>query len=183
MRIVRTDAELQTPHLDSELRKAGHDLTLLPDGISESEFCRAVAEADLLLMCYQPISATVIAAAKNLKGIVKYGVGIDAIDIPAAMVRGIPVVNIPEYAEETVAEGAFSMMLALAKRLPALQTQMQTKGWAWPEERWLARDLAESTVGIVGLGRIGRSMARMAGAGFRANVVAYSPHTDQSIFD
>ena len=48
----------------------------------------------------------VIEAANKLKGIVKYGVGIDAIDIPAAAAKGIPVVNIPEYAEETVAEGA-----------------------------------------------------------------------------
>ncbi|SMX23757.1 2-hydroxyacid dehydrogenase [Boseongicola aestuarii] len=183
MKIVRTDSELCTPHLDAELRKAGHDLTLLPDGISESDLCRAVAQADLLLMCYQPITSAVIAAAKNLKGIVKYGVGIDAIDIPSAIARGIPVVNIPEYAEETVAEGAFTMMLSLAKRVPALHHQMQTKGWAWPEERWLARDLAESTVGIIGLGRIGRSMARMAGAGFRANVIGYSPHTEQSVFD
>ncbi|MCV0427074.1 MAG: C-terminal binding protein, partial [Roseibium sp.] len=89
--------------------------------------------------------------------------------------HNIPVVNIPEYAEETVAEGAFSLMIALAKRLPALGRQMQTKGWAWPEPEWIGRDLAESTVGIIGLGKIGKSMARMAGAGFRANVIAYNP--------
>jgi D-3-phosphoglycerate dehydrogenase len=57
----------------------------------------------------------VIAGAEKLKGIVKYGVGIDAIDIPAATARGIPVVNVPEYAEETVAEGACALMVALAK--------------------------------------------------------------------
>jgi len=55
----------------------------------------------------------VIEAARKLKGIVKYGVGIDAIDIAAATARGIPVVNVPEYAEETVAEGAFALMIAL----------------------------------------------------------------------
>ena len=177
MRIVRTDSKLQTPHLDDALRVAGHDLILLPDGASEDAVCAAVADADLLLMCYTPITARVIAAAQKLKGIVKYGVGIDAIDIPAAGARGIPVVNIPEYAENTVAEGAFTLMLALAKRLPALHGQMQSKGWAWPEPEWLGRDIAGSTVGIVGLGRIGRSMARMAGAGFGARVLAYSPHT------
>ena len=183
MKIVRTDAELQTPHLDEALRAAGHDLVLLPDGVSEGDLCAAVAEADLLLMCYTPITAAVMDAATQLKGIVKYGVGIDAIDIPAAIARGIPVVNIPEYAEETVAEGAFTLMLALAKRLPALHGQMQGTGWAWPEPQWMGRDIAGSTVGIIGLGRIGQSFARMAGAGFRARVVAYSPHTDQSVFD
>ncbi|MES0883864.1 C-terminal binding protein [Roseibium sp. SCP14] len=175
MKIVRTDRELQLPVVDSELRKAGHNLVLLPDGIAEDELLREVADADLLLKCYTPITRRVIEAARNLRGIVKYGVGIDAIDIPAAIEHGIPVVNIPEYAEETVAEGAFSLMISLAKRLPALGRQMQAEGWAWPEPEWIGRDLAESTVGIIGLGKIGRSMARMAGAGFRANVVAYNP--------
>ena len=68
----------------------------------------------------------------KLKGIVKYGVGIDAIDIAAAMARGIPVVNVPEYAEETVAEGAFALMIALAKKLMPIGREMDAKGWAWP---------------------------------------------------
>lgn len=183
MRIIRTDAELRTPHLDADLRRLEHDLTVLPDGIGEAAFCDAVGEADLILMCYTPITARVIAAAPRLRGIVKYGVGIDAIDIPAAMARGIPVVNIPDYAEETVAEGAFMLMLALARNLTALDRQMQRVGWAWPELAWLGRDIVGSTVGIIGLGRIGQSMARMAGAGFRAEVIAYSPHTPDAVFE
>jgi D-3-phosphoglycerate dehydrogenase len=175
MKIIRTDLELETPHIDATLRAAGHDLTLLPDGIAEDALIEAVRDADLLLMCYTPITARVIAAANRLKGIVKYGVGIDAIDIPAARARGIAVVNIPEYAEETVAEGAFALMIALAKKLMPLQREMQTQGWTWPEARWLASDIAGKTVGLVGLGKIGRSMARMAGAGFRARVLAYDP--------
>ncbi|MEM9631113.1 MAG: C-terminal binding protein [Pseudomonadota bacterium] len=175
MKIVRTDRELCLPVVDRELRAAGHDLVLVPDGISEDDLLREVADADLLLMCYTPISRRILQAAKSLRGIVKYGVGIDAIDIPAAIEHSVPVVNIPEYAEETVAEGAFSLMISLAKRLPALGRQMQSEGWAWPEPEWIGRDLAESTVGIIGLGKIGRSMARMAGAGFRANVIAYNP--------
>jgi D-3-phosphoglycerate dehydrogenase len=176
MKIIRTDRELETPHVDATLRAAGHTLVLLPDGIAEDALIEAVHDADLLLMCYTPITARVIAAADRLKGIVKYGVGIDAIDIPAARARGIAVVNIPEYAEETVAEGAFALMIALAKKLVPLQREMQTKGWAWPEARWLASDIAGKTVGLVGLGKIGRSMARMSGAGFRARVLAYDPH-------
>jgi D-3-phosphoglycerate dehydrogenase len=178
MKAVRTDAELECPGIDAGLRARGVELVTLPDGIPEAELCRAVADADLLLMCYTPITARVIEAAPRLKGIVKYGVGIDAIDIPAAMRRGIPVVNVPEYAEETVAEGAFALMIALAKRLPEIGRTMERDGWVWPEQRWLGRDIAGSTVGLVGCGKIGRSMARMAGQGFRAKVLAYSPHSD-----
>src|SRR5436190_8548058 len=114
---VRTDRELECPEIDAGLRTAGCELVLLPEGIGEDELIAAVRDADLLLMCYTPVTARVIAASEKLKGIVKYGVGIDAIDIPAAMSRGIPVVNVPDYAEETVAEGAFALMIALLKKL------------------------------------------------------------------
>ncbi|MCB2135754.1 MAG: C-terminal binding protein [Rhodobacteraceae bacterium] len=174
MKIIRTDSELETPWLDAELRRRG-ELLLLPDGVAEDRLVAEIADADLLLMCYTPVTARVIAAATRLKGIVKYGVGIDAIDIPAAIARGIPVVNIPEYAEETVAEGAFTLMIALAKRLVPLDRQMRAEGWAWPTARWMGSDIAGKKVGIVGLGKIGRSFARMAGQGFRARVISYTP--------
>lgn len=179
MKAVRTDRELECPEIDAGLLARGVDLVTLPDGIPEDELIAEVADADLLLMCYTPITARVIAAAPKLKGIVKYGVGIDAIDIPAAIARGIPVVNVPEYAEETVAEGAFALMIALAKRLPELGRAMNRDGWVWPQERWLGRDIAGATLGLVGAGKIGRSMARMAGQGFRARVLGYDPHVDR----
>ena len=162
------------------LRAAGVDLVTLPDGAPEEKLIEAVRDADLLLMCYAPITARVIAAAAKLKGIVKYGVGIDAIDIPAAIARGIPVVNVPEYAEETVAEGAFALMIALAKKLMPIGREMAERGWAWPTPQWRGVDLAGRTLGIVGAGRIGRSMARMA-AGFRMRVIGYSPHTPDDV--
>lgn len=178
MKAVRTDRELECPGIDAGLRARGVELVTLPDGIAEAELMAAVTDADLILMCYTPITARVIEAARKLKGIVKYGVGIDAIDIKAAMRRGIPVVNVPEYAEETVAEGAFALMIALAKRLPAITAAVARDGWIWPEQRWLGRDISGSTLGLVGCGKIGRSMARMAGQGFRAKVLGFDPGVD-----
>jgi D-3-phosphoglycerate dehydrogenase len=175
---VRTDRELECQEIDAGLRAAGVDLVTLPDRTSEDALIEAVRDADLLLMCYAPITARVIAGAPKLKGIVKYGVGIDAIDIPAAIERGIPVVNVPEYAEETVAEGAFALMIALAKKLIPIGREMAAQGWAWPTAEWRGFDLAGRTLGLIGVGRIGRSMARMA-AGFRMRVIGYSPHTSE----
>jgi len=172
---VRTDRELECPGIDAGLRAMGCDLVTLPDGVSEDDLIVAVRDADLLLMCYTPVTARVIAAAQDLKGIVKYGVGIDAIDIEAAMARGIPVVNVPEYAEETVAEGAFALMIALAKKLMPVGREMAERGWAWPTPRWLGFDLAGRTLGLIGTGRIGRSLARMA-TGFRMRVIGYDPN-------
>lgn len=174
MKVVRTDRELEMPLVDARLRDTGATLTTLPDGVSEQVLSQEVADADLLLMCYTKITRTVIEKALRLKAIIKYGVGIDAIDIVAARERGIPVVNIPDYAEETVAEGAFALMMGLAKRFKPIQNAMQRDGWVWPESRWLANDLAGKTIGLVGVGRIGTSMARMAGA-FRMRVLGYDP--------
>ncbi|MGI9488637.1 MAG: C-terminal binding protein [Geminicoccaceae bacterium] len=175
-KILRTDANLETPRIDEALCERG-ELVLLPDGVSEEVVIDAISDADLLLTCYTPITARVIERAKRLKGIVKYGVGIDSIDIEAAKARAIPVVNVPDYAAETVAEGAFALMIALAKKLRPLQKAMDAEGWVWPSEQWLGSDISGKTLGLVGFGQIGRSMARMAGLGFNARVLAYSPHT------
>ena len=174
-KIVRTDRELEMTRVDEQLRALGADVVLLPDGTPEEVLVRELADADLLLMCYARITRRAIEAAPRLRAIVKYGVGIDAIDMAAARERGVPVVNVPTYAEETVAEGAFALLMALAKRFKPIQHAMDRDGWVWPEPRWLASDLAGKTLGLVGVGRIGRSMARMAQA-FRMQVLGYDPH-------
>ena len=178
MKIVRTDCELELPRVDRRFREMGATLVLLPETTSAAALAHELRDADLLLMCYASIPAPAIDGAARLRGIVKYGVGIDAIDIEAAMRRRIPVVNIPEYAEETVAEGAMALMLALARKFKPLAREMETGGWAWPTQRWLGFDLAGKTLGLVGVGRIGGAVARMAGQGFRMRVLGFDPHVD-----
>lgn len=175
MKAIRTDRELECPRVDAGLRSRGMDLVTLPEGILEERLVREVTDADLLLTCYTPITARVIRAAGRLRGIIKYGVGIDAIDIDEARRCRIPVANIPEYAEETVAEGAFALMIALARKLGPLHCEMRSEGWAWPVQKWLGNDLARKTLGLVGVGRIGRNLARMAGSGFRMRVLGFDP--------
>src|SRR5215471_6498930 len=176
MKVIRTDRELECGGIDAGLRSRGLELVTLPEGIEEERLVAEVSDADLLLMCYTPITSRVIESGPRLRGIVKYGVGIDAIDIEAARRRQVPVVNIPEYAEETVAEAAFAMMIALARKLGPLHCEMKSAGWAWPVGQWLGRDLCGKTLGLVGLGRIGRNLARMAGAGFRMRLLAFDPY-------
>jgi D-3-phosphoglycerate dehydrogenase len=179
MKAISTDREIECPRVDAELRARGLQLVTLPKGIPEEQLIAEVTGAELLLMYYTPITARVIEAAPRLRGIVKYGVGIDAIDIEAARRRHIPVVNIPDYAEQTVAEGAFALMIALARKLGPLHGEMRVAGWAWPVHQWLGHDLAGKTLGLVGVGRIGRSLARMAGRGFRMRVLGFDPFVDR----
>ncbi len=175
VRVVRTDSEIQCDVIDEWFRSRGAELVLLPADVNEDDLCQAVAHASLLLMCYTTINSNTIQVAKQLRGIVKYGVGIDAIDIEAATQCGIPVVNVPEYAEQTVAEGAFCLMLALLKKLLPVHQAMQQSGWIEPSNQWLGHDVFGKCVAIIGAGRIGRAFARMAGSGFSARVIAYDP--------
>ena len=178
MKAIRTDQEIECPRLDAGLRQRGLTLVTLPERIAEERLIEEVAGAELLLMCYTPITERVIQAGARLRGIVKYGVGIDAIDIEAARRHRIPVVNVPDYAEETVAEGAFALMIALARKLAPLHCEMKKEGWAWPARQWLGNDLTGKTLGLVGVGRIGRRLARMAGQGFRMRVIGFDPFVD-----
>lgn len=180
-RALRADAELECPHLYDGLRARGIELVLLPDGVAEQDLARETGDADILLMCYTPVTARVIEAARRLRGIVKYGVGIDAIDIEAAKAHRIPVVDVPECAERTVAEGAFTLLLALARKLAPMHEAMRRDGWLWPGAPWLASDVGGKTLGLVGVGRIGGSMAQMAGAGFNMRVLGCDPHVSSGV--
>jgi D-3-phosphoglycerate dehydrogenase len=173
--VIRTDRQDECAYLDEGLRSAGGRLVKFPDRTSEDVLVDAIGQADLLVICYAPVTARVIAAARNLKGIVKYGVSIDNIDVAAAQERHIPVVNVPDYAEETVAEGAFALMIALMKKVTKIDRAVQERGWVPPAPEWRGLDLNGKSLGLIGVGRIGRAMARMAGAGFGMRVLGYGP--------
>jgi D-3-phosphoglycerate dehydrogenase / 2-oxoglutarate reductase len=120
------------------------------------------------------VSARVIEAGTQLRVIGRSGIGCDNVDVGAATARGIPVVYTPGAGSRAVAEGAMALLLALAKSLPQLDAS--TKHGEW-QTNLPARidDLAGSTIGIVGLGRIGKELAKIAHA-FEMRVIAYDPY-------
>ena len=130
-KIPRTDAELFIieQHLD-ELAAVADVVTT--QSTDEDALALEATDAEIILTCYTTITEKVIEAAKNLKGIVKYGVGTDAIDIEAATQRGVMVINCPDYGSDTVADHAFALLIALARRIPVLDRVMQENAWAWP---------------------------------------------------
>ena len=137
-----------------------------------------IVDTDVLVVsCFAQVPAALIEAGRRLRGIVKYGVGVDNIDLRAAKERGIPVANCPDYGSGTVADHAFALLIALARRLVLQDAQFRRQGWYWPEERFCGVDLEGKTLGLIGLGRIGRKMARRA-AGFEMQVIACDPYVD-----
>jgi D-3-phosphoglycerate dehydrogenase len=137
-----------------------------------------ISDAEVLVAsCFAQVPAVLIEAGHQLRGIVKYGVGVDNIDLHAASKRGIPVANCPDYGSGTVADHAFALLIALARKITLQDSEFRNSGWYWPDERYCAVDLEGKTMGIIGLGRIGRKMAKRA-AGFDLQVIAYDPYVD-----
>ena len=175
-KILRTDAELFI--IEQYLAELGAVAEVVTAESDDADvLARAAVDAQVILTCYAEIPARVIAAAPGLKGIVKYGVGVDNIDIEAATRAGVAVVNCPDYGSHTVADHAFALLIGLARKLTVIDRAMREKAWVWPGPEFLAVDLAGKTMGLIGLGRIGRAMAKR-GAGFGMDVLSCDPYVD-----
>jgi lactate dehydrogenase-like 2-hydroxyacid dehydrogenase len=115
----------------------------------------------LLSLLTDPVDAELIAAAPVLRAISNYAVGTDNVDLEAASARGIPVGNTPDVLTESTADLAVGLMLGASRRLVEGDAYVRRGEWrTWEPELLLGHDLHGSTVGIVGLGRIGRAVHR-----------------------
>ena len=115
----------------------------------------AVGAAEGVLVQLMPIDAALLDRCPTLRVLGRYGVGVDDIDVAAASARGIAVVNVPDYATEEVASHAAALILAVARRLPEAERLVRAGRWDdWAALRPIA-PLSESTLGLVGVGRIG----------------------------
>lgn len=136
---------------------------------------RAVAEIDgLLCLLTDTIDDELLAAAPKLRVVSVMAVGYDNIDIAAATHRGVLVTNTPGVLTETTADFAFALLLAAARRLPEAERAVREGRWtSWHPSFLLGRDVHGATLGIVGLGQIGRAVARRA-RGFDMRVLYHN---------
>lgn len=114
-------------------------------------------------------------APPSLKVISRYGAGFDRVDIAAAAKRGILVTNTPGVNSESVADLALALMLSIARHIPSLDASVKTGGWP----RSSGMEIYRKTLGILGLGAIGRAVARRA-KGFSMRILAYDPYMDDA---
>jgi len=138
--------------------------------ITPEELIREAPDAAVVLAGVEPYSAETLARLTSLRCISRCGVGVDAIDLAAAKRLGKAVANTPGIPTDAVAELALSMFLALSRNLHAQANVMQARRW----ERLPAHLLAGRTVGLIGLGSIGRRVAQLCLA-FNAKVIACDP--------
>lgn len=130
-------------------------------GMSDSAVMAAAVEADAVMTDYFELTADRIAGLKRCKVICQYGVGVDKIDLHAAYECGIPVTHTPGYCTEEVAEHALALVLALWRNVVGYERQVRAGGWSYRDAPRLHR-LRGRTLGLVGVGEIGRAVARRA---------------------
>lgn len=142
-------------------------------GLSEDELAAVIGEFDgLVIRSNSKVTARVIEAATNLKVVGRAGIGVDNVDVPAASRRGIVVMNTPTGNAITTAEHAISLMFSMARKIPAATASM--RAGQWEKTKFQGREISFKTMGVVGLGNIGRIVADRA-KGLKMNVIGYDP--------
>jgi D-3-phosphoglycerate dehydrogenase len=178
-KILITDDEVHVEHVIDDLQAVAEVVKC--ENNQEKTLIKAAKSADLIIVsCFTRITERVFDGAKKLKAVLKYGVGVDNIDLEAATRKGVLVVNCPEYGSDTIAEHAFALILCLAKKLIQIDKVMRKKAWIWPSQKFIGIDLLGKTIGLIGFGRIGRAMARKAG-GFGMKIIIYDPFIDPGL--
>jgi len=117
-----------------------------------------VRDADAVITQFAPVNAEVIGAMERAKVIVRYGIGVDNVDLNAARRRGIPVCNVPDYCIDEVADHTLAFILACTRQLVPNTLHIREGKWGLATGLEAMRTLRDLTVGIVGFGRIGREV-------------------------
>lgn len=171
-KVVVTDHDFQS--LDVEAAVLG-DITEICDysEVTGDEFTAALAEADGVLNLRRELDAETIACMDECRIIARYGIGVDNVDTDAAANQDIYVTNVPDYCLEEVAVHAFSLLLTIARGVTAYNRSVADGEWDRDVAAPLHR-LSTQTVGIVGFGDIGRTLARRLDA-FDITILASDP--------
>lgn len=182
-KVVVTDGRM--PHYEHEkaaLKAVGAELVLsgIPYGTRDDEKLKSVVkDADALLVSQAKITRDIINSMDHCKIIVRYGIGVDTLDIPAATEKGIMVANVVDHCITEVADTALALIMCLARRIVLSARQVRNGGWGVSELKPIRR-IATQTLSIMGCGRIGRDVAKKAGAvGF--NVIGYDPYLPEEV--
>jgi D-3-phosphoglycerate dehydrogenase len=163
--------KLEAPGLDL-LRAGGIELDNRP-GLKDAALQEALQAADgVIVRSGTQLTAGLLENPGKLRAIVRAGVGVDNIDVSAATRKGIVVMNTPGGNTVSTAEHTIAMMMALARHLPAADATLHQG--KWERNKFVGTQLAGKTLGVVGLGRIGREVARRA-AGLDMKVIGYDP--------
>ncbi len=164
----------ELPGLALDRLRERHDVDVWSERLppsAEQLADRAGDAAGLLTLVTDRVDAALIERCPDLRAIANYAVGYDNVDVEAASARGIPVGNTPDVLTDATADLAFALLLAAARKLPEAIAAARDGDWlTWEPGQYLGAAVNGATLGIIGLGRIGRAVARRA-SGFDMTVL------------
>ncbi len=163
-------------------RDRGIDVDFQPDlGKDKDALLKAIPEYDgLAIRSATKVTEKILAAADNLKVVARAGIGVDNVDIPAASKKGVIVMNTPFGNSITTAEHAISLMMAVARQIPAANDS--TQRGKWEKSRFMGVELTNKTLGVIGCGNIGSIVADRA-KGLKMKVIGFDPFLSQERAD
>lgn len=138
-----------------------------------------VGDADFVITQFAPIDTAVVAAMQKCRLIVRYGIGVDNVDLAAAAAKRIPVCNVPDYCTDEVADHTLAMILDLVRRITPNALHVRARHWGLGVRLSEMHSLVNMTVGIVGFGRIGREVASRLRP-FKCKIFVFDPVVDES---
>jgi D-3-phosphoglycerate dehydrogenase len=174
--VLVTDSGWPSHEVESEvLAPLGAEVVRSP-GRDEDTLVRHVAGADALLVGTAKIGSAVLDAAPQLRIVARYGIGLDNVDVEEATRRGVVVTNAPGFCAEEVAEHVLALLLCLARGVHLYDRALRAGDWTRAGARSVRR-VAGQTLGVVGFGAIGRTVAERA-TGIGMHVIAHDPVVD-----
>jgi D-3-phosphoglycerate dehydrogenase len=171
--VLVTDYTWPSTAPEAEVLEAVGARLLLAQTGSEEELLALVPQADAILTCFKKVSAAVIRAGPNLQVVGRYGIGVDNIAVDEATRLGIPVTNVPAYCLDEVAEHVMALILACARQVVGYNAAVHAGVWSLKTGMPLFR-VRGRALGIIGFGKIGRTLAAKAQA-FGMRVLAHAP--------
>ena len=160
MKIVVTDHGFPDLAVEDQIATAAGASLVAAQTKDPARLAAAVADADAVITQFAPVNADVVNAMQRARAIVRYGIGVDNVDLAAARARGIPVCNIPDYCIDEVADHTLAFILGLTRQVPEQSRMVHAGEWKLAAPPAAFRTLAAMTCGVVGFGRIGRAVVR-----------------------
>lgn len=154
------------------LRSKGYKLKI-GSGFDEETIVREVGDCQAILCRTYPITRKIMESGADLKVISRHGVGVNLIDLTAATELGIQVTNAPLSNMEAVAEHIMALILACCKQISLMDHYVRNGQWEQRNNSYLS-ELGGKTIGIIGMGRIGQSLAKKCALGFDMRVLTYT---------
>lgn len=175
MKIVITDYSFPNVEVEEQiLRAQGHELLAWKERRPAAELAGLVADADAVITQFAPVNAEVINSMQRAKVIVRYGIGVDNVDLDAARAKGIPVCNVPDYCIDEVADHTLSFILATTRQVVLNSNRVKQGIWGLATSLEGMKTLRDLTVGVVGFGRIGREVVGRL-KGFKCRILVHDP--------